>query len=333
MNQRLRRQCAILLLSVAALAAVQQASAQQPPPPAGTPESVLQSFQASVADPFQQLSSWASGSACDGTWNGVACSNGDVVALDLRSFGLAGSLPASFSALSSLQQLSLQSNSFNGTLPAAWSALTQLTLLELQSNQVAGTLPSAWSALAGLSRLNLASNALVSTIPSSWGSLAALTRLIISSNTAMCGSVPAGLAGKVTAVGTAIGSACPPPPSPPPPPPSSDYWLLQLKSAVSRDPGGVLNSWSAGTAACSVPWDGVTCVNGAVTSVDLSFQSLEVTGEQTCLHLYAKVFFSALHSHAVCAMLPCAGHTTTRAGVRDIAHIAVFVRQQVRHLT
>jgi hypothetical protein len=60
----------------------------------------------------------------------------------------------------------LSGNALYGTLPASWSALTSLQLLDLANNYINGTLPSeyvAWSST--LQELNLLNNRLISTIP------------------------------------------------------------------------------------------------------------------------------------------------------------------------
>jgi len=90
----------------------------------------------------------------------------------LESQGLRGTLPASWSALSELRQVSLKYNRFTGTpLPPEWSALPKLTLFDAGGNLLDGSLPSDMGAFPMLSYLYLVGNLLPGVLPSSLGSL------------------------------------------------------------------------------------------------------------------------------------------------------------------
>mmetsp|Transcript_7339 Transcript_7339/g.20719 ORF Transcript_7339/g.20719 Transcript_7339/m.20719 type:complete len:130 (-) Transcript_7339:41-430(-) len=87
----------------------------------------------------------SSGAVCDG--------NSTVVGVDLSHQGMEGTLPASWSALSSLQSIDLSYNNLTGPLPAEWSALSSLRTLKLRNNRLSGTLPPQWNALRALQKL------------------------------------------------------------------------------------------------------------------------------------------------------------------------------------
>lgn len=82
---------------------------------------------------------------CSGTWDGVTCSGSTVIAVNLASGQLVGSLPSTLSYVTGLQTLVLSSNILSGSVPVDLSALsTSLRRLELASNSLTGTLPTEW---------------------------------------------------------------------------------------------------------------------------------------------------------------------------------------------
>jgi hypothetical protein len=231
-----------------------------------------------VANPSSSVlvTSWASLSspvvACSSAWQGVSCIGGAVSALDLSSLTLAGSLPSSLSLLTSLSSLKLSGNSFASTLPAAWSSLSRVTLLSLGSNLLTGTLPAAWSSLSALSQLSLSVNALSGTLPPSWPvGMTSLSRLVASSNAGLCGSYPGAWSSTlVSSSGTGLGTVCSLPPQ--------LSGLLTLRSAVTLAswPSG-LTGWTNSTDPCVATWTGVSCAGTKITSLDLSFYSMNGT--------------------------------------------------------
>eukprot|EP00873_Tetraselmis_striata_P000883 jgi/Tetstr1/421147/TSEL_012190.t1 len=120
-----------------------------------------------------RLAAWnASTDPCEENWPGVYCGGGRVTRISLESQGLRGTLPASWSALSELRQVSLKYNRFTGTpLPPEWSALPKLTLFDAGGNLLDGSLPSDMGAFPMLSYLYLVGNLLPGVLPSSLGSL------------------------------------------------------------------------------------------------------------------------------------------------------------------
>ena len=71
----------------------------------------------------------------------------NLVGLALDKNQLTGSLPPSFSMLSSIQALSLGSNQLEGQTPDKWSVLTRLENLNIANNQLTWSLPSQWDNL------------------------------------------------------------------------------------------------------------------------------------------------------------------------------------------
>ncbi|CUI14733.1 GP46-like surface antigen, putative [Bodo saltans] len=104
-------------------------------------------------------------------WFGVTCSNGDIIEVNLASNGLTGTLPSSFSALTSLTNLDFHGNSLVGSPPSSWSQLSVIQSIFLQDCKLNGTLPDEWGVLSNLRVIQVHVNRLVGTLPSSWGSL------------------------------------------------------------------------------------------------------------------------------------------------------------------
>ncbi len=115
--------------------------------------------------------------SCDpcGGWFGVECLQNRVQALSMSNNRLAGTIPDSFSALSSLSGVYLAINQLTGSIPAGFGKLTNLTLIQLNNNQLSGSIPSSFSALLNLEYLSIFGNNLSGSMPASLG---ALTRLI-----------------------------------------------------------------------------------------------------------------------------------------------------------
>ena len=102
---------------------------------------------------------------------------------------ISGTLPPSWSALTNLQSLDISGN-ISGTLPPEFGALTQLVGLSLSSNSLQGSIPDSWSALTAMSMLELSQNFISGTLPEKTLCAMNLTRLDLSFN-ALTGSIPA----------------------------------------------------------------------------------------------------------------------------------------------
>ncbi|KAF8059413.1 FLS2 [Scenedesmus sp. PABB004] len=132
--------------------------------------------------------------------------SGDLPALQSLSIGqypqqrLGGTLPASWSQLSALQELSIQGQALTGPLPEAWASMAALQGLGLGGNALSGELPAAWgSGMANLTWLDLSRNNITGPIPEAWVGMATLRELRLSHN-ALSGPLPAKLPAKLASL-------------------------------------------------------------------------------------------------------------------------------------
>ncbi|WCJ23719.1 Leucine-rich repeat (LRR) family protein [Euphorbia peplus] len=103
------------------------------------------------------------------SWTGVTCSNGSrirVVALNLTSMGISGSLTTSIGRMSALTDLWLGNNNFSGPIPDL-SSLKLLETLHLEDNKFNGEIPSSLGNIPKLRELFLQNNNLTGEIPKS----------------------------------------------------------------------------------------------------------------------------------------------------------------------
>lgn len=147
---------------------------------------------------------------CVQRWQGVTCSTPlnneteyiNVIALQLPSYNLRGTIPTSIVALTQIEVIQLLTNAISGSIPETLYELNTLKFLDLASNQLngsisddlalkipgllvinlnnnnfTGTLPVTLSQITGLKQLNLQFNELFGTIPASYGNLNQLTTL------------------------------------------------------------------------------------------------------------------------------------------------------------
>lgn len=120
----------------------------------------------SAADPMSDLarsianapSDWKPGSdPCK--WTGVGCTSSQVTSLNLASRSLSGSLPPSFSSLTSLQTVALQNNDLSGSLPSV-AGMSSLQKLFLDGNRFSSLPSDFFSGLSALQDLSLDDNPL-----------------------------------------------------------------------------------------------------------------------------------------------------------------------------
>ncbi|WVY91468.1 hypothetical protein V8G54_036982 [Vigna mungo] len=97
-----------------------------------------------VSDPFGALSNWvdddSSFDPCN--WFGVQCSDGRVVALNLKDLCLEGTLAPELAKLIHIKSIILRNNSFSGTIPEGFVELKELEVLDLGYNNFSGHLPA-----------------------------------------------------------------------------------------------------------------------------------------------------------------------------------------------
>ncbi|OAY73407.1 putative leucine-rich repeat receptor-like protein kinase IMK3 [Ananas comosus] len=154
----------------------------------------LRAFRFALSDPRGLLRSWnGSGlDACSGSWDGIKCVRGKVIAIQLPYRGLGGRITEKIGQLTALRKLSLHDNAVGGQIPAALGLLTDLRGLYLFNNRFSGTIPPSVGELALLQTLDLSNNLLSGSIPSSIANSTKLYRLNLSHNN-LSGAIPNGL--------------------------------------------------------------------------------------------------------------------------------------------
>ncbi|KAK7199297.1 surface antigen protein 2 [Novymonas esmeraldas] len=96
---------------------------------------------------------------------------------------LTGTLPLSWSSLSSIRRIELSSTKSSGTPPAVWSSMAAVQSLKLSKAGVRGTLPVEWSSLPRPVTLKLTNNSFCGCVPASWSAKAGLTVVVDASVT------------------------------------------------------------------------------------------------------------------------------------------------------
>ncbi|PWA42089.1 leucine-rich repeat protein [Artemisia annua] len=175
----------------------------------------LLSFKSKIThDPYEVLTSWNhSFHFCE--WSGISCGKRHkrVIALQLGSQGLEGSLSPHVGNLSFLRELSLKNNSFQGTIPHELGRLSRLRHLYLDENKFSGVIPTNFSGCSNLEDLWLNLNELTGSIPKGMSLLSKLACLYIEDNK-LTGGIPPFL-GNITsmkefsAVGNPFGGSIP----------------------------------------------------------------------------------------------------------------------------
>eukprot|EP01018_Ginkgo_biloba_P040619 Gb_39895 [translate_table: standard] len=158
-------------------------------------ERALLSFKNSItSDPHNVLGNWnANITFCN--WKGVKCSlrRQRVVALELTSMGLEGSISPLISNLSFIRVLAVSDNSLSGSIPHELGRLHRLRLLSLSRNELGDSIPTTLSGCRNLKVLSLSYNHLSGSIPSELGLLSSLNTLYLGTN-GLTGTIPSSLA-------------------------------------------------------------------------------------------------------------------------------------------
>ncbi|KAH6770388.1 hypothetical protein C2S52_015191 [Perilla frutescens var. hirtella] len=162
--------------------------------------SLLAFKSAIVLDPQGALVSWNQTTHfC--RWSGVQCGrrhSDRVVAINLRSQGLVGSLSPHLGNLSLLTSIILQNNTFNGPIPQQITLLSRLQYVEFSNNSFSGSIPKNLSKIPNLHFLNLIDNYLTGNVPSELGDLTNLHVLALSGNP-LTGHIPPSI-GNITSL-------------------------------------------------------------------------------------------------------------------------------------
>jgi len=101
------------------------------------------------------------------SWSGVTCTEGPrirVIALNLTSMGLSGSLAPEVAKLTALSSIWLGNNSLSGSIPDL-SSLKYLESVHLEDNSFSGNIPSFFGGVPHLRELFLQNNNLTGQIP------------------------------------------------------------------------------------------------------------------------------------------------------------------------
>eukprot|EP01018_Ginkgo_biloba_P001114 Gb_22823 [translate_table: standard] len=124
-------------------------------------------------------------------WKGVKCSprRQRVVALNVSSMGLEGSLSPFLANITFLQSLDISNNSFHGSIPEELGALFRLKELLLSKNGLEGSIPVTLAHCQKLVYLDLSDNHLSGTIPVELGFLRNLKYLRLGVNN-LTGTIP-----------------------------------------------------------------------------------------------------------------------------------------------
>ncbi|GFQ04351.1 probable LRR receptor-like serine/threonine-protein kinase at3g47570 [Phtheirospermum japonicum] len=133
-------------------------------------------------DPQGSLNSWNQTTHfC--RWEGIQCGHkhpNRVVAINLRSQGLVGSLSPHVGNLSFLRTIILQNNTLRGPIPREIGRLRRLEYVELMvDNSLSGVIPPEFGSLYRLESLGLGLNELSGPIPESIGNLTSLMQLYL----------------------------------------------------------------------------------------------------------------------------------------------------------
>ncbi|EEC80874.1 hypothetical protein OsI_23501 [Oryza sativa Indica Group] len=157
-------------------------------------------FMSQLSAPSRALASWSNTSMEFCSWQGITCSSQSprrVIALDLSSEGITGSIPPCIANLTFLTMLQLSNNSFHGSIPPELGLLNQLSYLNLSTNSLEGNIPSELSSCSQLKILDLSNNNLQGSIPSAFGDLPLLQKLVLA-NSRLAGEIPESLGSSIS---------------------------------------------------------------------------------------------------------------------------------------
>ncbi|KAL5208541.1 hypothetical protein ABZP36_032976 [Zizania latifolia] len=160
-----------------------------------TDREALLCFKSQISDPNGALSSWTNTSLNFCSWQGVSCNSTltqlRVIALNVSSRGLSGSIPPCIGNLSSIASLDLSSNAFHGKIPTELGRLGQISYLNLSINSLEGGIPGELSSCSDLRVLGLWNNSLQGEIPPSLTQCTHLQQVVLYNNK-LQGSIPPG---------------------------------------------------------------------------------------------------------------------------------------------
>jgi hypothetical protein len=137
-------------------------------------------YHSTNGDGWLKSMNWLSGPI--DTWFGITIENDHVVAIDLPSNNLTGTLPVELGNLKGLRRVELSQNHISGPIPSEIGQLSELTFFSAYNNELSGSIPSEVGNLQKLELLQLGSNNLAGALPSSFGRSTALFYLLLAGN-------------------------------------------------------------------------------------------------------------------------------------------------------
>ncbi|KNA14850.1 hypothetical protein SOVF_103620, partial [Spinacia oleracea] len=151
----------------------------------------LQAFKRELIDLRGTLKSWngTRNGACSGSWAGIRCMKGQVVAIQLPFKVLGGRLSDKIGQFKQLRKLSLHDNLIGGTIPSSIGSLPNLRGLYLFSNRFSGTIPASIGNSPQIQAIDLSNNQLNGLIPASLVNSPRIHRVNLSLNS-FSGSIP-----------------------------------------------------------------------------------------------------------------------------------------------
>ncbi|KAJ3701380.1 hypothetical protein LUZ61_005085 [Rhynchospora tenuis] len=152
----------------------------------------LLSIRLKLADPYGALASWNNNSLHYCNWTGISCSRkrtSRVIALDLSSLGLKGTISPSIANLTLLEQINMADNQLGGFIPKEMGSLP-LKHLNLSFNFLGGEIPPSLAKASSLIDLDLSFNNIEGFIPGFLGNSTSLKYLDLSNNI-LQGGIPA----------------------------------------------------------------------------------------------------------------------------------------------
>ncbi|XVF54872.1 hypothetical protein PTKIN_Ptkin05aG0215800 [Pterospermum kingtungense] len=150
-----------------------------------TDQSALMAFKAHISPETQNIlaNNWtAAPSVCK--WIGITCGGQPqrVLALNLSSMDLYGTIPPHIGNLTMLNMLDLSHNNLEGTIPWEIGYLTNMKNLSISNNHLTGHMPSSIGNCTLLEEINFSENNLSGALPPEIGNLSNLEVLRVNSN-------------------------------------------------------------------------------------------------------------------------------------------------------
>ncbi|KAE9618186.1 hypothetical protein Lal_00041874 [Lupinus albus] len=130
--------------------------------------------------------------ACSGSWVGIKCVNGKVIAIQLPFKGLGGKISDKIGQLQSLRKISFHDNLLTGPIPYSLGFLPNLRGVYLFNNMLSGSIPPSIGNCIMLQSLDVSNNLLIGKIPPNLSNSSRIYRINLSFNS-LHGSIPSSL--------------------------------------------------------------------------------------------------------------------------------------------